>query len=364
MTVNWVERVKRRLRVMFRKDDVESELAEEVRLHVEMEADELVRQGWGAFAARREAGRRLGGVERAKACVRDERGGRLLDDLGQDVRFPGRLDSCQGPLVYTGGRDGTGAWHWRQRRRIHNRERGVHPRSSVPRARPHPEVVDHQRARPTSAPVGATLGALAGGGAFGLRPGCSSSRHDQCQRRRPGTRTRPGSLCHSDPVPAPRSGAARWPRIRRRGRPARCRPGDHHRIRRLAEPLRRRPGRPWTHAEGQQPGRHHRRGDAAGHAVPGQRRHVDAPRAAAIAHWPLCHALLPSHRASGRWCHARTGACGVREHQPASRPTAAGDRCEPEAVRVAVQRVDGRRSTGGSSACFSSCFRAPCPSCC
>jgi predicted permease len=79
------------LRILFRKDDVEAELSEEVRLHVEMEARELVRQGWKSAAARREAHRRLGGVERTKEWVRDERGGRLLDDLMQDIRFAARL---------------------------------------------------------------------------------------------------------------------------------------------------------------------------------------------------------------------------------------------------------------------------------
>ncbi len=89
--MTWFERVKRRLRILLRRDDVESELAEEVRLHLDMEAEELVRHGWDPADARREAHRRFGGVERAKEWVRDERGGRLLDDLVQDVRFGGRL---------------------------------------------------------------------------------------------------------------------------------------------------------------------------------------------------------------------------------------------------------------------------------
>ncbi len=44
--MSWSGRVTRRLRVLLHKDVVESELAEEVRLHLEMEADALVQQGW------------------------------------------------------------------------------------------------------------------------------------------------------------------------------------------------------------------------------------------------------------------------------------------------------------------------------
>ena len=85
--MTWFEKVRRRLRILFRKDDVEVELAEEVRLHLEMETAELVRRGWHQDGARREAYRRLGGVERTKEWVREERGGRLLDDLRGDLRY-------------------------------------------------------------------------------------------------------------------------------------------------------------------------------------------------------------------------------------------------------------------------------------
>ena len=88
--MRWLEQLKRRFRILFRKGDVESELAEEVRLHVELEAGELVRQGWDPSTARREAHLRLGGIERTKEWVRDERGGRLLDDLVQDARYAQR----------------------------------------------------------------------------------------------------------------------------------------------------------------------------------------------------------------------------------------------------------------------------------
>jgi predicted permease len=84
---SWLTQVGRRLRLVCRKQDVERELSEEVRVHVQMETADLQRRGWSPERARREALRRLGGIERTKEWVRDERGGRLLDDLVQDVRY-------------------------------------------------------------------------------------------------------------------------------------------------------------------------------------------------------------------------------------------------------------------------------------
>ena len=76
--MSWFELAKRRLRMLFRKDDVEEELAEEMRLHLELETEELIRSGSDPAGARREAHRRLGGVERTREWIREERGGRLL----------------------------------------------------------------------------------------------------------------------------------------------------------------------------------------------------------------------------------------------------------------------------------------------
>ncbi len=86
----WGRWMARRLRVLFRKATVEKDLDEEVRLHVEMEAEDLVRGGMDPGRARREALRRFGGMERTKEQVRDERGGRPLEDLIQDLRYGAR----------------------------------------------------------------------------------------------------------------------------------------------------------------------------------------------------------------------------------------------------------------------------------
>jgi hypothetical protein len=77
----------RRMAVVLKKATVERELDEEVRFHLEMEIREGVRSGLSETEARRRAMVAFGGVERFKEEVRDARGGRLLDDLRQDLRI-------------------------------------------------------------------------------------------------------------------------------------------------------------------------------------------------------------------------------------------------------------------------------------
>jgi predicted permease len=85
--MNWVNRLRRRFLILVRKDKVEEEMDREMRFHLEAETRENVRLGMTAEEARRAALVSFGGVERFKEQSRDERGGRLLDDLAQDVRY-------------------------------------------------------------------------------------------------------------------------------------------------------------------------------------------------------------------------------------------------------------------------------------
>lgn len=75
------------LRALLRRDRVESEMAKEMRLHLEMEAEENVRRGMPPEEARRQALIAFGGVEAAKESVRDERRTRWLEDLASDVKY-------------------------------------------------------------------------------------------------------------------------------------------------------------------------------------------------------------------------------------------------------------------------------------
>ncbi|MGH7594634.1 MAG: ABC transporter permease, partial [Gemmatimonadales bacterium] len=72
--------------LIFRRRD-ERELAEELRLHAEMEATHRRERGADASEARRQSLAALGGIERVKEDVRDARGIRLLEDGVGDVRY-------------------------------------------------------------------------------------------------------------------------------------------------------------------------------------------------------------------------------------------------------------------------------------
>jgi putative ABC transport system permease protein len=78
-------------RAVFQKDQVEREMDQEVRFHLEMEIQQNIRRGMSPSEARLVALRSFGGVEQVKEQCRDERGGRLLEALLQDVRYGARV---------------------------------------------------------------------------------------------------------------------------------------------------------------------------------------------------------------------------------------------------------------------------------
>lgn len=76
-----------RLASIVRRGREERELDEELRFHMDMEAEHQRRAGAAADAARRRGAIALGGIERTKEDVRDARGTRLFDDTMRDVAF-------------------------------------------------------------------------------------------------------------------------------------------------------------------------------------------------------------------------------------------------------------------------------------
>ncbi|HUE96479.1 MAG TPA: ABC transporter permease [Longimicrobiaceae bacterium] len=77
----------RRALTLVRGDRRDRELEEEMRLHVELEAEELTREGIPPAAARREALRRFGGVDRHREAVRVARGTAGAEDWLTDLRY-------------------------------------------------------------------------------------------------------------------------------------------------------------------------------------------------------------------------------------------------------------------------------------
>ena len=75
------------LRGLFAREQLEADLDEELRFHLDQQIAEYVRRGMEPAAARREARRLFGGVERVKEECRDQRRGGFLEDLVQDVGY-------------------------------------------------------------------------------------------------------------------------------------------------------------------------------------------------------------------------------------------------------------------------------------
>jgi len=79
--------VRYRLRVLFARATVERELDEELRFHIEREAEKYERQGMGRAAALRRARLEFGGVEQMKEVSRDIRGTARLESIVRDLRY-------------------------------------------------------------------------------------------------------------------------------------------------------------------------------------------------------------------------------------------------------------------------------------
>src|SRR6185503_8684879 len=86
-----LHRIKRRWRALFRKEELERELEEEMRFHLEREAAQNVRNGMNPDDAHYSALRSFGPMERSKEECRDARRVRLLEEFLQDVRYGKRL---------------------------------------------------------------------------------------------------------------------------------------------------------------------------------------------------------------------------------------------------------------------------------
>src|SRR5438552_6847173 len=76
-----------RLRTLFRKRNVETELEEELRFHFEKQVSKLLQSGLTPAEAQRRARLEFGGMEQLKEEHRDARGVTFIETLLQDIRF-------------------------------------------------------------------------------------------------------------------------------------------------------------------------------------------------------------------------------------------------------------------------------------
>jgi putative ABC transport system permease protein len=82
-----IRTLRRRIRALFSKAELDSELNDEMRLHIALETEELIRTGVTPDEAARRARIAFGGVERHKDETRDVRGVRSLEDTLRGIAY-------------------------------------------------------------------------------------------------------------------------------------------------------------------------------------------------------------------------------------------------------------------------------------
>jgi predicted permease len=80
-----------RLRGTWLRSRLDDELDEEIRVHLDMQAEEFVRQGMSPGEARLAARRRFGGVDQVKETYRDRRGLPAIESFVRDLQYSARL---------------------------------------------------------------------------------------------------------------------------------------------------------------------------------------------------------------------------------------------------------------------------------
>jgi predicted permease len=100
--MEWITRWRKRLRVLFRREEVERELEEEFAFHLEMETRTNLRAGMTPEAARRQAVLAFGGRERFREEVRDARWFAPVIALTPDVKLALRMLAKHPALTVTG----------------------------------------------------------------------------------------------------------------------------------------------------------------------------------------------------------------------------------------------------------------------
>jgi putative ABC transport system permease protein len=86
-----LSKLRTRLRALLRKSEMERELNEELRYHIERQTEQNIRLGMNPEEALHAARKTFGGVEQAKERSRDARGVRWIEDLWQDLRYGARM---------------------------------------------------------------------------------------------------------------------------------------------------------------------------------------------------------------------------------------------------------------------------------
>ncbi|PYY13087.1 MAG: hypothetical protein DMG60_22645, partial [Acidobacteria bacterium] len=85
--MRWFDQLRMRLRTLFMRERVESELKREFQFHLDEQIAENLAAGMSAEEARSAALRRIGGIAQIQERCRDERGMHWIETTMQDVRY-------------------------------------------------------------------------------------------------------------------------------------------------------------------------------------------------------------------------------------------------------------------------------------
>lgn len=91
MWLDWIQEAGSRVANVFRRSQLESEVDEELRFHLEMQIEQYVKSGMSKRDARRVALVEFGGVDKTVEDCRDVLGLRLMHDFIQDIRYAVRV---------------------------------------------------------------------------------------------------------------------------------------------------------------------------------------------------------------------------------------------------------------------------------
>jgi putative ABC transport system permease protein len=89
--MSWLRKTEIRLRAVFRKRQLDHEMDEEMRAHIEMQTQENLEAGMAPDEARHAALRQFGWAESIKETCRDQRGVSWLESFIQDARYAVRM---------------------------------------------------------------------------------------------------------------------------------------------------------------------------------------------------------------------------------------------------------------------------------
>ncbi len=111
-----------RLRSLFRRGTVESELDQELRFHLEQQVEKHVRAGLTREEAMRQTRLEFGGLGQVKEDCRESRGITFLETTAQDIRYALR-QLRKTPGFTATARADVGLGNWGKRGHLHPGER-------------------------------------------------------------------------------------------------------------------------------------------------------------------------------------------------------------------------------------------------